>query len=108
MDDIKDGLNILAKKIQKNQFKELSYNDNKDIFVGEYYYSDLLELCDYEKYSLSDLKTEDYFKLIQKNLMSGFLHSNINSDYSPPSHFVSGEASVLNEKVWILISLATT
>jgi hypothetical protein len=29
-------------------------------------------------------------------------------DCSPPSHFVSGEASVLNEKFGILVSLAAT
>jgi hypothetical protein len=32
----------------------------------------------------------------------------LNGDCSPPSHFVSGEASVLNEKFGILVSLAAT
>jgi L-cystine uptake protein TcyP (sodium:dicarboxylate symporter family) len=34
--------------------------------------------------------------------------SKISRDCSPPSHFVSGEASVLNEKFGILVSLAAT
>jgi len=44
-------------------------------------------------------KDEVYNKLIKEELVC---------DCSPPSHFVSGEASVLNEKFGILVSLAAT
>jgi len=48
---------------------------------------------------------------IKENVIAIMIKEKMNTelcDCSPPSHFVSGEASVLNEKFGILVSLAAT